>query len=491
MKRPPASGGLALPPPPWLWLAMASYLYDTPAAFVWWREQLKDVWSEGTYDSATVSGAAFTALRVMLVSQAIPVLFVAAGVAAVLLPHLRGRYTEWRHHLVDPRDSAAGGPDPAMDSLRRLLDEHAPGTVLMVSMRARGPSIRVYARGWRGRRIAVSLGFLALWESDRDRARALLLHEAGHLTGGEHLITGLGSPFTGMVGAWPVVFLVCAVGPLVWLFLIYAPSAPFFLAQVLTTVARLPEVLIVPVVALWCAELAADRYAVAGAGRRTVLEALDATRASGPRPMTGKLYHPPRALRRWFVEHAHRPVAPVLLLLAGPIALLLHAVVVTVFAVPSLILNGFAPRTAVAIALDLAHLHLLSWPRWTVVLAVVLLWPLLVGSWLRLWGAPAPVQSRSERGAAEPGAAGRGAAGRGAAERGPAERGVVIEPGAAGRPVSPDRARLLLVPYRRRTHLAAALLPALVLAVAFLPRTGAVDRDPVLRPAATTTGAED
>ncbi|MFE4830214.1 M48 family metalloprotease [Streptomyces sp. NPDC056672] len=449
MKRPPASGGLAgaPPPPPWLWLAMASYVQDAPAAFVWWRAQLLDVWTAGEYGAATVSTSGFAALRVMLVSQLAPLLFLTAGVATVLLPHVRGRYTEWRYHLgpvrADLRDGAAYGPSPAVRSVQRLLDEHAPGTVLTLSTRARGPSIRVYARGWRGRRVAVSLGFLALWESDQDRARALLLHEAGHLVNGEHLITGLGSPFTRLIGAWPVLFLVCAVAPLVWLTVTHAPAAPLLVAQVLTVVVRLPQVLILPVIALWCAELAADRYAVAHAGRRTVLEALDATRTSGLRHVLGKLYHPPSAPRRWFIERSHRPVAPALLLLAGPIALLLHAVVVTCAAIPGLILLGDAPGTAVASSLDLAHRDLLIRPRWAIVLAVVLLWPLLARPWLRLWGAPRipyPVPHPA--------------------------------------------------PYRLRTHLAAALLPALVLAVALLPRTGAAERDPVLRPGTATVEAE-
>ncbi|MFE2600324.1 hypothetical protein ACFXCZ_28175 [Streptomyces sp. NPDC059396] len=454
-----ASGGgvpQAVPPPPWLWLALATYVYDVPAAVTWWREQIQNLWTDREYPAFVVSGDAFAALRVMLISQALPTLFVAAGAAAVLLPHIRGRYTEWRYHLVPPANSPAS---PALQEIQRLLDAHAPGTVLTVSMRVRGPSIRVYTRGWRGRRVAVSLGFLSLWERHPDRARALLFHEVAHLANGEHLITGLGSPFTGLVGAWPVVFLVCAVTPLVWLIQLQTFAEPSLLtAEVLAVVARLPQLLIVPVIALWCAELAADRYAVAAAGPRTVLEALDATKASGLRRVTGKLYHPPRALRRWFVERADRPVAPLLLLLAGPIALLLHVVAVTAIAIPSFILNDYAPLTAVATSFDLAHINLLRWPRWAGVLAVVLLWPLLAKPWLRLWGKPTSAPT------ALPGAA-----------TGP------------DRPTGADG----IVPYPRRAHLLAALLPAAVLVVTLLPSTGVVARDPLLRPDTATAQTGD
>ncbi|MFD7896580.1 hypothetical protein [Streptomyces sp. NPDC059743] len=468
MKRPPASGGPALPPPPWLWLVMAMYLYQVPGSVTWWHAQILDLWTDRTYGAAVVSSSGFAALRVMTVSQAMPFLVMASGVATVLLPHLRGRYTEWRYHLVDPGGGAADGPSSAVRSVQRLLDQHAPGTTLKLSLRARGPSIRVYARGWRGRRVAVSLGFLALRQSDPDRARALLLHEARHLTCGEHLITGLGSPFTRVVGAWPVLLLVCGAGPVVWLFLTHAPTSSMMVVQLAVVVMRLPLVLLLPVIALWCAELAADRYAVADAGRRTVLEALDATRASGPRRMLGKLYHPPSALRRWFIERSHRPVAPLLLLLAGPIALLLYAVLVTPFGVVSLIALGDAPLTALASGLDLAHRDLLFWPWWAVILTVVLLWPLLAKPWLRLWGAPQAVPS--------------------AREAIPDAHQAVPDAPSLSLPASPPA---LDTSYRRRTHLIAALLPTVVLAVALLPRTGAAERDPVLRPDSATSATAE
>ncbi|MFF7200095.1 hypothetical protein [Streptomyces sp. NPDC008141] len=440
-----AAVGLASPPPPWLWLALVMYLYELPSTAKWWHEQVTWLWTSEVFGPEVVGGAAFAALRVTTISQAMPTLIVLAGLATVLLPHIRGRWTEWRHALVDARGVEAPGAEETCREIQELLDRYAPGAVLMVSLSGGGPPIRVYARGWRTRRVAASLGYLGMWHSHPRRARALLAHEAAHLARGEHLITGLGSPFTTMVTAWPVVFLALGVGPLIWLVIAHHPSGSLMSAQVLTVMVKLPQMLIVPVAALWCIELAADRYAVDAAGRRTVAEALQAAheRESRIRRAGSVLHHPPRWLRRWFLARAHRPSAPLLLLMAGPLALLVQAVVVTAFAVPSLILAGDPARNAVASSLDLAHRNLLPVPLWTAILVILLVWPAVEGFWPRLWGAPRL--------------------------SGPGRSGV----------------------RRPCLHLVAALLPATVLAAALLPHSGALERDPVLRPVPASAAQND
>ncbi|MEV6568068.1 hypothetical protein [Streptomyces kronopolitis] len=430
----------ATPPPPWLWLLVLSYLPMLPGDAVWWRDQVTELWADGAYSTARIGPAALAALRATTVSQAMPTLVLLSGIAAVALPRLRGRYTEWRYALVSPPPGS-----PAEDTLRalhRALAPHAPPVTFTVSMAGRAPSIRVYPRGRRERRVALSLGFLALWRRSPERARALLAHEAAHLARGEHLIAGLGSPFAGAVAAWPVVFLVCGAAPVGWLLLVHAPTAPEMLGQVVVVVMKLPQTLLLPVLALWCAELAADRYALAVAGGRGMAEALHASRESGVSRVWGRAHHPPRRLRLWCLARARRPVVPLLLWTAGPVALLLHAVVLTAGGVLGLLALGDPPGAALATALALAHRGLLTPPVWAALTVLPLAWPLLAGVWGRLWGAP--------RAASPPAAAGS----------------------APFRETS--RARRLPLP------LTAALLPLAVLAVALLPPSGALARDPVL-----------
>ncbi|MEU6549188.1 M48 family metalloprotease [Streptomyces sp. NPDC046915] len=450
-------GGTPLAPPPWLWLLLATYLWQLPSGVGWWRAQIRDLWTDrGAYGAEVVASPGFAALRVSTVSQLMPTLVLVAGLFTVVVPHVRGRYTRWRYRLTDATafddgTADATGQDTGQEGLAGLRQAAltcAPGTTLAVSMWGRSPPARVYATGWRERRIAVSLGFVALWRRSPDRARALLVHEVGHLDCGEHLIAGLGSPFTRAVQVWPLVFLASGVAPLVWLAARHEPTASLMWAQVVVVLSK-ATVVMVPVAALWCAELAADRYAVAVSGPTVVTQALDELRPPGRRHGFWNVTHPPMRLRRWCVERADRPVVPVLLTVAGPLALLAHAAVVTLLGGVALALAGDPLSAAVASSLELAHRDLLTVPLWAAVVCVVLVWPELAAAWLRLW---------------------RGRAG-----------DAVVPDTTAGPGV--------FAVGHWTVRAAAVALPALVLAVALLPPSGAIDRDPVLRPSTAT--AED
>lgn len=438
--------GAPLSPPPWLWLLMATYLWQLPAGVGWWRAQIRDLWTDrGAYGAEVVASPGFAALRVSTVSQIMPTLVLVAGLCTVLVPHVRGWYTRWRYRLTDPAElddgtTGATGQD-GLAGLRQAARTWAPGTTLTVSMWGKSPPARVYAAGWRERRIAVSLGFVALWRRSPDTARALLAHEVGHLDCGEHLIAGLGSPFTRAVRVWPLVFLASGVGPLVWLAARHEPAASLMWAQAVVVLSKATAVM-VPVAALWCAELAADRYAVAVSGPAVMAQALQELRPAGRRHRFWEVTHPPMKLRRWCVERAGRPVVPVLLTAAGPLALLAHAAVVTFLGAVALTLAGDPLSAAVPSSLELAHRDLLTVPLWAAVVCVVLVWPELAAVWLRLW---------------------RGRSGAAAVPDAPAPPGVC----AVG---------------HWAVRAAAVVLPALALAVALLPPSGAVDRDPVLRP---------
>ncbi|MGW3866305.1 hypothetical protein ACWEDZ_33220 [Streptomyces sp. NPDC005047] len=216
--------------------------------------------------------------------------------------------------------------------------------------------------------------------------------------------------------------------------------------QVVVVLSR-ASVIMVPVAALWCAELAADRHAAAVCGRRAVEHALDEIGAGGGRARGG-LTHPPCRLRRWCAERGDGSLVPALLALAGPVVLLVHAAVVVCFTTVALVLAGDPWSSAAASSLDLAHRDVLTVPLWSALVGLAVLWPLLAPRWSRLWGA-------GRAGSGDVGGAGRA--------------GDVLG---------------------RRARAAVIMLPAVALAVALLPSTGAVERDPVLRPAGPEAGAE-
>ncbi|MEU6652771.1 M48 family metalloprotease [Streptomyces sp. NPDC046900] len=269
--------------------------------------------------------------------------------------------------------------------MRRFLAEQAPGTELRVSGR-RDLLARVYPGGRRTARIGVFSPLIHLWVQDRQAAEAVLLHEVGHLRYGEQHVAGLGSPFTGLVRAWPYVFAVFGLLPVALLFASGNVAAPLMPAEIVLVVLSVVKVLLIVVGALWTAELAADRHAARTAGQRTHLRALNALdrRAEGG---LARLYHPPVGVRRWFASRTERPSVQLLLVLLWPAAVLAGNLLDLFGAVTAYRLLGGSYRAeATRKAVSLAREQLIAGPVWWAMLATIALWPLIAGAWSRLWG---------------------------------------------------------------------------------------------------------
>ncbi|CAN3978756.1 hypothetical protein [Kitasatospora purpeofusca] len=315
MRRPPG-------PPPWLWLLVGLYLSQVPGTVSWWTAQVKDLLGLGAYPEQVATTGGFRALLALSVAQLAPTAFLLAGLLALSLPRLRCRFTEWRHGLRRPL------PGEPFAEIQQFLAEQAPGVELRVSPTRSELTARVYPAGPRATRIAAFVPLAVLWRRDRAAAETLLLHELGHHRNGEQHVAGLGSPFVALLRSWPYVFALCGLLPAVLLLVSGEPSAHLMFAQVVLVVLRVPEVLLLPVGALWSAELAADRHAAAARGGAEVLRVLDAVDEAD----TGRLaalHHPPVRLRRWFARRAGSPSAQLLLVSLLPLALLADLLLTT------------------------------------------------------------------------------------------------------------------------------------------------------------------
>ncbi|MFE2302501.1 hypothetical protein ACFXAW_30440 [Streptomyces sp. NPDC059445] len=199
--RPARSWG----PPPWLWLTLALFLAQLPALI------------GHTLDVSTglgrVGGAELGRFVTALLSlvQLLPQFFLLVAVLALLAPRARRRLVERRHGLLAPDDPLMAPPAPAPGSpdgdvrphfaaaMAAFVHTHAPGTRLRLSTQD-GISARVYPGSWRTAHVGVFAPLVHLWHTDTDAARAVLLHELGHLRKGEQHATGLGSPLTALPG---------------------------------------------------------------------------------------------------------------------------------------------------------------------------------------------------------------------------------------------------------------------------------------------------
>ncbi|MFD5557001.1 hypothetical protein ACFWIA_24575 [Streptomyces sp. NPDC127068] len=370
-------------PPPWLWLTLVLLAVQTPGAvaavrraegpFAQWRDGLGD-------GLLVVSG--------LTLAQSLPLVLLFAGALALALPHLRRRFVERRHGLMAPDDPLVPPATAAVYAqVRRFLAERAPGTVLRVSNQPR-PLARVYPDGWRTTRVGVFRPLVLLWDTDREAAEAVLLHELGHLRSGEQHVAGLGSPFTSLVRAWPYLLAGFGALPVTLLFLSGNATAPLMLAQVVLVVLAVPKLLLIMVGALWSSELAADRYAGQTGGWPALLRVFDRVERRAP-GRAARLYHPPVRVRRWFAARGERRSGRLLLLLLWPTALLAEALLDLLGGALAYRLLGAEWDTwgaAARAALALAHEQLAGGPLWWAVLAALLGWPLIARRWSRLWG---------------------------------------------------------------------------------------------------------
>ncbi|WP_406375951.1 M48 family metalloprotease [Streptomyces sp. NBC_00647] len=382
-KYPPARPGRSWGPPPWLWLTLLLFLVQVPAL----TGHALGV-GAGLVRFGDTGRGSFVTATLSLV-QLLPLFFLLAAVLALFAPRARCRVVERRYGLLAPDDPLMAPPaEPpgypgrpsAPDFATRMtafVNEHAPGVQLRLSTQD-GLSARVYPGSWRTTRIGVFAPLVHLWRTDTEAARAVLLHELGHLRQGEQHVTGLGGPLTALVRAWPHVLVAFVVLPVTLLFVTGDATARLTLAEVVLVLFSVPKVLLLVVGALWSAELGADRFAARAAGADHLVRALRRLE-QGDHGGLARLHHPPARMRIRCVSRGGTTRVRLLLTLLWPLALLAQLPLAMLGALPAYALLGAESDRATRQVLALAHESLATEPAWWATLAVTLVWPLVTG----------------------------------------------------------------------------------------------------------------
>jgi Zn-dependent protease with chaperone function len=368
--------------PPWLWIYVLAYTFQGIPEYVSEFSYLISTYTgHGSISPQVTAQTSFTLLRILAVLAVMPVLVLGAGVVSYAFPHLRGRWVEQRFKL-------ASDDRPVISEMQRFVSQHAPSVQLRVSVSDAGLPARIYPVGWRTARIAVFRPLAALWRDDRPAAEAVLLHEIGHLRQGDQLMVGLGSPFTWLIRIWIPAYILLALTPLAIYFAAGGGEIAIAVSgQVALQLFQIPRILIVPVTALWLAELGADQLAAQTTGAAPLQRALLRTARQAPGPVTrafALLSHPPRRLRTLMIDPS--PTRTAALLGAWPASLIAQLGITCVAAVPAYLLIGYSlpqiiPALLTGIHLFLADSRLLVAVTGTLLLA----WPVLARPWERFW----------------------------------------------------------------------------------------------------------
>jgi hypothetical protein len=368
--------------PPWLWLWLVGDLAVLiPAEVSNERHQIALYTGHGEIAPQVTAGTPYTLLLLFTILSALTCAIFAAGVIATMFPQLRGRWVERRLGPVPDGDEAA------LAEMQLFASRYDPSIRLRATMRD-DQLARIYPVSWRTARIAVFRPLPALWGRDREAAQAVLLREITHRRHGDQLVVGLGSPLVWLMRLWVPAFVVLAVAPVV----VYAALGGGLLTQAVTGQGALQllqpvGLLILPVTALWLAELDADLETARVLGTEPVRRALAAT---GGTRLLGLLARPPRRLRLRYAMS--RPRATFTLLAAWPAALVAQLLVIIAgAAIAYLLISQSLPDTGRDL-LTGTHQFLRS-NQILIIAAIILLllWPLLARPWDRLWsGRPGP-----------------------------------------------------------------------------------------------------
>jgi Zn-dependent protease with chaperone function len=382
--------------PPWLWVWLAGYLLaGMPAAISGMYSGvvpfLGHLNSPPQVTDPSLTVESFSSIFGVLIYAPL-----AAGAVTVLFPHLRGRWVEWRFKLTwDDRR--------IMTEMQQFVKDHDPSIQLRVSIRG-DQMARIYPVGWRSARIAVFLPLTTLWKSDRKAAEAILLHEVAHRRQGDQLIMGLGSPFVWLIRIWAPAYLLFVFIPVMVYFVAGGDTfASFVAVSGGQDAVAIPAEIVLPVTALWLAELSADQLAAQEIGADALRRALQAGTGPCASPATRAvtlLSHPPRRLRLRRV--AARPAGTVALMAAWPAGLVawllilpgaMGALTVLALGSPLSHVPGFSPGMP-DVGLMASSVHALLVQDRSVVITTALLllaWPTLAAPWERLWSSgPGP-----------------------------------------------------------------------------------------------------
>ncbi len=365
--------------PPWLWLWLAGDLAVLiPAEVSNEYHQIALYTGHGEIAPQVTAGTPYALLLLFTILSGLTCAIFAAAVIATVFPRLRGRRVERRLGLAPVGTDDDGA---VLAEMRLFVGQHDASIRLRATARD-DQMARIYPVGWRTARIAVFRPLPELWRRDREAAQAILLHEVAHRRHGNQLVVGLASPLVWLMRIWVPAFVVLALAPVV----VYGALGGGLLTQAVAGQGALQllqpaGLLILPVAALWLAELDADLVTARVLGAEPVRRALDATRNIR---LLGLLSRPPRRMRMRYATS--RPTGTFALLAAWPAALVAQLLVIIAgAAIAYLLISQSLPDTGRDLLAG-THQFLLS-NQILIIAAIILLllWPLLARPWDRLW----------------------------------------------------------------------------------------------------------
>jgi Zn-dependent protease with chaperone function len=400
--------------PPWLWFWLLFYILSVPGIFTALQPSLQGLlYGPGK----TVLTQPSFLERMTNVVDFIAPLTVLLGVVAIFFPWLRCARLTNKHSLTEISAMPSATRQETLDTLQEVSDfvqENAPG-VRVVYWRDRvSDAAFIYPLGYRRVAIAVSSRLLDLWRTERDTARAILFHEIAHYRHGDTLIIGAGSLLKMVTEHWLLLFsffffLPVTLGLVIdeissfreeivlgslsevlahHIQVLFTLELPLILSSFFASLFLTAALFTLVLVAIWCAELNADRFVVDTTGSVDLLFDAQKRRMA---PMSywnwllARMSHPPRRMRKWIVQCSRGPVGLTIFLLLFPAAYFIRLLFLLLwsFSVQIAFLYNGSTISDIIGSLSVGTKYFLEAiaSPWFVMTLLFLLWPTLARCW--------------------------------------------------------------------------------------------------------------
>jgi Zn-dependent protease with chaperone function len=389
--------------PVWLWFWLGVYVVTLPNLINYLAYLFQDFLSQYYTWSVEVGGESpfFELLRGTNLYEIAAYIVILIGVIYIFLPWIRGRRVERKHKL------AVKDENLAVQEITAFVRQYVPNIQVKANLLwdTDQPAI-AYPLGFRKPALGVFKKFFVLWRSDRKTAEAILLHEISHIRQGDYLVLGAGSLFETTAGYWVWIFLLFVCIPVV----LYTGGSimevgstlrqmEIFTTSLYTT--RILQLLangaltligeflitfnlfVLPLAGIWLSELMADRLtAVEVESDETMQKAMALLEEEKGWKWKEKLIagatHPPRALRRFLMDHFQSRRTMLLLIVSFPLMYIVKLIMIIGSHLPSLLigLDDF---------LHVASLEVNTWSKIILPIFVAMTIWLLLWNWLEPW----------------------------------------------------------------------------------------------------------
>lgn len=373
--------------PPWLWFWLVIYFLKLPGLIQFlWEGNIKPVLSPQPLPEPLGNNSIALLLALPSINEILPFIMLFIGVLSILFPYLRKMRVERDYKLTQPQKIT-----PALKEILEIVESYAPSVEIKTNLLRTNMFALVYPTGYRTSAIAIFGGLIKLWRSDKEAAKAMLLHELGHCRHGDVLMIGAGSFFNDLLNNWFRILALFFVIPLIlvygwslisslhdqwnlhqqfnqmnsqlrelniqipetgnwflaWLWFqlkqFFLVELPGVISMVVSLIFLTPIVIATPLMATWCAEFNADQFVIAiQQSPDNLLHGLDKLSLSTSRRewLLSRLSHPPNKLRRWMACRSMMPKQLLFLFLLFPLTYIAQFIFLLIRAYSALLMTN-------------------------------------------------------------------------------------------------------------------------------------------------------